>query len=70
MVVPMGAKVVKGKRKPKSHLCRWSCGKETGNHSGICDECWSAAAILRSNTDAGYKAWCERKRAIEAAQST
>jgi hypothetical protein len=56
------------KRKPRSHLCRWSCGKETWNHSGICDECWRGAELLRSNTDEGYRTWWERKGAIEAAK--
>ena len=55
-------------RRPKSHLCRWGCGRETWNHSGICDECWRRAEVLRSNSDDGYKAWCERWRAKEAAK--
>jgi hypothetical protein len=55
------------KRKPRSHLCRW-CGKDTGNHSGICDKCWSDAEILRANSDEGFKAWLERKRAMEGSR--
>ena len=55
------------RRAPKSGLCRWHCGRKTGNRSGICDPCWQAAEALRSNTDSGYKAWLERKRAKEAA---
>ena len=46
--------------------CRWHCGRQTKNISGICDLCWEGAELLRSNTDGGYKAWCERKRAKEA----
>jgi hypothetical protein len=48
--------------------CRWHrhCGRQTKNVSGICDFCWEGAELLRSNTDGGYKAWCERKRAKEA----
>ena len=46
--------------------CRWHCGRVTKNISRICDECWNAAGALRANTDAGYVAWCERKRAKEA----
>ena len=34
------------KRKPKSGLCRWSCGVKTTNHSGICDDCWSNRGLL------------------------
>jgi vacuolar-type H+-ATPase subunit E/Vma4 len=33
--------------------------------SRICNDCWKAAETLRSNTDAGYRAWLERKRAKE-----
>jgi hypothetical protein len=43
--------------------CIWNCGRQTKNRSGICDACWRAAELLRSNTDAGYRAWVERKRA-------
>jgi hypothetical protein len=49
--------------KPRSNLCKWDCGRPTDNHSGICDECWSKSELLRSNSDEGYKAWLERKRA-------
>jgi hypothetical protein len=55
-------------RKPKSDLCRWSCGRITKNHSGICSDCWKAVEPLRSPTDAGYRAWLEHWRAKEAAR--
>jgi hypothetical protein len=50
----------------RNRNCIWHCGRETKNISRICDHCWKAAEILRSNSDAGYKAWCEHKRAKEA----
>src|SRR5215472_11683500 len=43
--------------------CSWNCGRETDNKSHICDFCWKAAELSRTNTDEGYKAWAERKRA-------
>jgi hypothetical protein len=46
--------------------CRWRCGKVTKNISRICNDCWKVAETLRSNTDEGFKAWTERKRAKEA----
>jgi len=49
--------------------CHWSCGRITKNHTGICDECWSAAEILRSPTDEGHKAWVEQWQAKEAAKA-
>jgi hypothetical protein len=55
-------------KKPKSNLCRWNCGRETKNHSGICDNCWREAATLRSNTSEGQKAWLERKKAQQQAK--
>jgi hypothetical protein len=42
--------------------CRWRCGSVTKNISRICNDCWRAAEILRSNTDEGYRAWLERKK--------
>jgi hypothetical protein len=51
----------------RNRNCIWHCGRETKNISHICDHCWKAAEILRSNSDAGYKAWCGHKRAKEAA---
>jgi hypothetical protein len=51
----------------RNRNCIWHCGRETKNKSRICDHCWEAAEILRSNSDAGYKAWCEHKRAKEVA---
>jgi hypothetical protein len=57
------------KRAPKSGLCRWRCGRKTGNRSGICDPCGQAAEALRSNTDSGYKVWLEHRRA-KAAKAT
>ena len=50
------------RRAPKSGLCRWHCGRKTGNRSGIYDPCWEAAEALRSNTDSGCKVWLEHKR--------
>lgn len=47
----------------RSRTCIWHCGRETKNKSRICNDCWQGAALLRSNSDAGYKAWCEHKRA-------
>jgi predicted amidophosphoribosyltransferase len=49
--------------------CIWECGRETNNISRICDHCWKAAELLRSNTDAGYKAWCERKQAQQVKEA-
>jgi hypothetical protein len=46
--------------------CRWQCGRITKNISGICNDCWQAAEALRSNTDSGYRAWLEHKRAKTA----
>jgi len=40
-------------------LCRWNCKRETGNRSGICDDCWRAAESLRANSDEGAKAWAK-----------
>ena len=57
------------RRAPKSGLCRWHCGRKTGNRSGICDPCWQAAEALRSNTDAGYKAWLEHKKAKQTQEN-
>jgi len=48
--------------------CRWNCGRKTGNRSQICDDCWIAAGPLRTNTDEGHRAWCERRR-MEAAKA-
>ena len=42
--------------------CRWNCGETTKNKSGICDDCWRAAEPTRQPTDAGYRAWLEKKR--------
>lgn len=50
----------------RNRNCIWHCGRETKNRSGICDECWKSAELLRSNSDAGHKAWVERKRAQQA----
>ena len=50
--------------------CRWHCGRQTKNVSGICDLCWKAAELLRSNTDEGYRAWVERKKAKQAKETT
>jgi hypothetical protein len=30
--------------------CRWSCGRSTGNVSGICDPCWKAAEQSRKGS--------------------
>jgi hypothetical protein len=49
--------------------CRWRCGRGTKNISRICNDCWKAAEILRSNTDEGFKAWVERKKAKQATQT-
>jgi phosphoserine phosphatase len=49
--------------------CRWHCGQQTKNISGICDLCWTAAELLRSNTDEGYRAWVERKKAKQAKET-
>ena len=49
--------------------CRWHCGRVTGNISRICNDCWKAAETLRSNTDEGFKAWVERKKAKQATQT-
>jgi len=46
--------------------CSWNCGRETDNKSHICDFCWKAAELSRTNTDEGYRAWAERKRAKAA----
>jgi hypothetical protein len=46
--------------------CRWRCGRGTKNISRICNDCWKAAEILRSNTDEGYRAWLERKKARQS----
>ncbi len=43
--------------------CRWKCGGETPNLSGICDQCWQAAAPLRSNRHERYGAWLEHRKA-------
>ena len=51
----------------KSNLCRWNCGQPTKNRSGICDPCWIGAELLRSNTDAGAKAWQRNKILCQAA---
>jgi hypothetical protein len=51
------------RRAPKSGLCHWHCGRKTGNSSGICDPCWQEAEVMRCNTDAGYRAWLNHKRA-------
>ena len=50
-------------------LCMWHCGRQTKNHSGICDRCWQESALLRSSTDAGHKAWVDRKRAKMAKEA-
>jgi len=55
-------------RKARSNLCRWYCGRATGNRSGICDECWRETEVHRANTDAGYKAWVEHRKAKEASR--
>jgi len=47
-------------------LCIWKCGRKTKKRSGICDPCWTAAEQIRSLSDEGYKAWCERKKAKQA----
>jgi hypothetical protein len=49
--------------------CRWHCGRVTKNISRICSDCWEAAELLRSNSDAGHKAWVERKRAQQATEA-
>jgi hypothetical protein len=46
--------------------CRWRCGSVTKNISRICNDCWKAAEALRSNTDEGYRAWLERKKARQS----
>jgi hypothetical protein len=46
----------------KTGKCRWGCGRESKNHSGISDQCWKAAAPVRAPAEAGYQAWCAAKR--------
>jgi hypothetical protein len=45
----------------KHAKCRWNCGRDTKNISRICDDCWRAAELSRSQTNEGYKGWLERK---------
>jgi hypothetical protein len=40
----------------KTGKCRWGCGRESKNHSGISDQCWKAAAPVRAPGEAGYQA--------------
>jgi hypothetical protein len=47
----------------RDHSCIWNCGRQTKNKTRICDDSWRAAELLRSNSDAGYLAWLERKQA-------
>jgi hypothetical protein len=49
--------------------CRWRCGRATKNISHICNDCWKAAELLRSNSDEGFKVWVERKKAKQATQT-